>query len=473
MLPKELLDVKRVKGKIYPKFATAEDIKLAKKIIEIFEKCKGKKYKVVLEILSSIEDAENYKKVRGFTKILEKFSEFEVKSPVDPLKLRFFLFEKGYVVTPEERDTLVKAASENFGISPEDVVKYMYADLDEEKILSKTKEISAEDLMKFYNLSLLQTTLFDSLRMTFWTSSNHENIFRKIKMLGLMYEIFNSKVEITGPASILKMTRKYGTSMAKLVPSIIKSEKWEIFAEILFDSKIYFLEIGDSLKHLFPEFEEEIEYDSSLEEEFERKVKIILPELEIKKGSEIVKAGKRVFIPDFVIKKGEKKVYVEIAGFWTPEYIKRKVEKIREAKIPVILIARKDLAIKECKLEEKELVFFDRKLPFAEIVKKLKDHLLMEEIRIEGDIVKLSEIAERSSIQVSKIVEKISDDYLIIGNYAVKKEVYDELKRIFEKADVSEVESILKTYKVGYDLLEHFGYKVVWTSLNEFKIIKI
>lgn len=470
MLPKELLEIKRVKGKIYPEFATAEHLKLARKVIGIFEEHVGRKYKFVLESLKLIETAENYKKVRGFAKVLERFSELEVRSPVDPVKIRFFLFERGYVTDSEEREKILKEASEKFGIGSDEVTKFMYSDLDDEKVLTETPEISPEELLKFYNLSLLQTTLFDSLRMTFWTSSNHEEIFRKIKILGLMYEIVDGSVEITGPASILKMVRKYGTSMAKLIPSIIKSEKWRIFAEVLYD-KVYFLEIEDSSRHLFPYFEEKVEYDSSLEEEFERTIKTILP-VEVKKGAEVVKAGNKAFIPDFVIKSRDKKVYVEIAGFWTPEYIKRKVEKIKEAKIPILLIARKDLAVSEKKLDEKEIVLFEKKLPFAEIVRRIKNFISEErELKIEGNIVKLPELAEKISVSVPKILKQISDDYLILGNYAVKKDFYNEMRKVFED-ETAEVEEFLKKHNISYDILEHFGYKVVWIGLDKFKIIK-
>jgi len=38
----------------------------------------------------------------------------------------------------------------------------------------------------------------------------------------------------------------------------------------------------------------------------------------------------RIFLPDFTIRKGNKEVYVEVIGFWTAEYHKRKLEKLQQ-----------------------------------------------------------------------------------------------------------------------------------------------
>ena len=43
----------------------------------------------------------------------------------------------------------------------------------------------------------------------------------------------------------------------------------------------------------------------------------------------ILSSGK-AFIPDFVFEKYGVKVYLEIVGFWTEDYLKRKLEKIKD-----------------------------------------------------------------------------------------------------------------------------------------------
>lgn len=93
---------------------------------------------------------------------------------------------------------------------------------------------------------------------------------------------------------------------------------------------------------MLPKIMERIEYSSSLEREFASKIKRILG-VDVIYEPEIIKVGNYAYIPDFLIKKGNKKVYVEIVGFWTRDYLKRKLEKISKAKIQMLLIVNDEL----------------------------------------------------------------------------------------------------------------------------------
>ena len=381
MLPKELLETYKSRGKIYPKFAWSdEDLRLAERVIKVFRMCIGRKYGQILENLRKLETARNYKKVRGFAKLIERECEFKTPTNLDPLAVRMFLFERGYVTKLSEREKVLREASEHFGVSVEEIEKAIFADREEERILVQIPEIKPSELVKRYNLSLLQTAIFNCLRLTFWISTNHKDVFRKLKWLGLMYELYdeNGKLltSVTGTASILKMTRKYGTSMAKLIPDILKAEKWWIRAEIVddYEKRIYLLELSDKKRNLFPiDYVEAVEYDSSLEEEFYRRMRNL--GFEVIREPGIVKAENSAYIPDFMIKKGEKYVYVEIAGFWTEEYIRRKLEKIKSANIPLILIVREEFALDKPKGVLDVITIKKGKIPYRDVLKKIKAFL--------------------------------------------------------------------------------------------------
>ncbi len=480
MLPKDLLEVRKLKGRILPKFADKSDYKLAEKIIKIFKAGEGKKYGLILSAIKSLENAHNYKKVRGFAKVMENLCNKTCifsNSQLSPVEVRMFLFERGYVTSKEERRNVMEQAAKYFNSTVEEIEKVMFADREEELILSNVKQVTPDELIKLYNLSLLQTTLFNALRLTFWISSNHKEVFRKIKWLGLMYELYEeekngeSKIlaEITGTASILKMTRKYGTAMAKLIPSIIKAEKWWIRAEIIDDNRIYKLEIDDAYKHLLPKYEERIDYDSSLEERFARKIKAIKPEIEIIREPGLIKAGKYAFIPDFLIKRKNKKVYVEIVGFWTSEYIKKKIRKIKDVNIPLIVIIREDYGDKIVDLDN--VILFSKTLPYNEIIKKINEFLKgdINDIRFE-DVINLRKLSNELNIPLEKIMNNLPNGYIIACNYAIKEETFNKIKKEIEEIKphkLSEVLPILQKYNLGYDILEFFGYKVKWIGLSE------
>jgi len=93
MLPKELLEVRKAKGRIFPKFADERDYELANEIIRIFKGGLGKKYGSVMKLVREIENAKNFKKVRGFVRVLEnhcveKSCAFSIDSEIEPKRVR-------------------------------------------------------------------------------------------------------------------------------------------------------------------------------------------------------------------------------------------------------------------------------------------------------------------------------------------------------------------------------------------------
>jgi hypothetical protein len=471
VLPKELLEVKRFKGKIFPKFAAEGDYELAEKIIKIFSAGRGEKYGKVMTAIKTLENARNFRKVRGFARVLENYCVekacmFDIASSLDPVKVRMFLFERGFVTTRKERDEVIQYAARYFNTTPEEIEQAMYADREEELILIEVRRMSPEMLIKLYNLSLLQTTIFNCLRLTFWTSSNHKEIFRAIKRLGLMYELYDDDgqmvTEVTGAASILKLTRKYGTSIAKLIPSILKSENWWIRAEIVDESRIYHLEIDDRHRDLFPEKEERIDYDSSLEEEFARKLKAL--DYEIIREPGVIKTGRYAFIPDFLVRRDDKEVYVEIVGFWTSEYLKKKIEKVKNAEIPLVVIAREDYG--EGRGSE-DVILFSRKIPYNKVIKAINSYLKLErKIKFDKDVIDLKGF----SLSSEELKRTLPENYVVAGGYAVKKDLFERIKAEIcssKPERLSDVKPILEKYGLGYSILTALGYRIKWIGLSE------
>ncbi|NPA48137.1 MAG: DUF790 family protein [Thermococci archaeon] len=375
MLPRELLDARRSRGRITLNFASEEHLPLAKAVLTAFRSSVGRSYSEVQEKLSHMETARNYRKVRGFAKVIERMCRFEQGAGFSPIELRRFLFSRGYVVDDAERDAVIAEAARRFGVTPGEVERLMFSDLPGEEILREVPEVDPWEIVRRYNLSLLQTLTFSALRLTFEVSSNHQRIFRLVKWLGLMYELTEDgrRVEITGPASILKLTRKYGTSMARLIPEIVRADDWWIMEEILDSNRrrVYTFELRRGEAEL-PEVEERVEYDSKLERQFAAKVRHIL-NAEVIREPGILKAGNRAYIPDFLVRKNGKEVYVEIAGFWTEEYLRSKLEKLSALNVPLLVVASDELLAGRLKRVNDNVVLMRRgKIPYKEVVLKLK-----------------------------------------------------------------------------------------------------
>jgi uncharacterized protein len=82
-----------------------------------------------------------------------------------------------------------------------------------------------------------------------------------------------------------------------------------------------------------------------------------------------------VMIPDFTLHNqnglSSHEVHLEIVGFWTPDYLSRKIAKVRAANLGNLIIAvSKQLALSNAVADEFNVLWFVRKLPAADVVER-------------------------------------------------------------------------------------------------------
>ena len=404
MLTLQLLRVRTRNGAIFPLFCTKEEeIELAKKIIQEFEQTwKNKEKKAVLEDrITTIEESDagsDYKLVRGFYALLERRCTFKSRDSnsdndggtsststipiIDPPRIRKAVFEesskRGFALTELERREIADSVASKLHLSSHDIVlKAMWSDLDDNLILDHFNAIGPEALVGWYNLSLMQTLLFNCTKLDFYISGglNWKRVLRSVKRLGLMYHLQQPQQQqenriicsLEGPLSLFKLTDRYGILLAKLLPSIIFSSdkkresgsggEWHLDAWIvrktmegrkIYEFKISKDEIPALLTDPFPSFppssstEKEAagssplyndyyNFDSAVEEKFAKRFEQAETGWRLTREPDpLVLSNGGAFIPDFMFEKYDKKIYLEIVGFWTKEYLERKLQKLAD-----------------------------------------------------------------------------------------------------------------------------------------------
>jgi predicted nuclease of restriction endonuclease-like RecB superfamily len=415
---------------IYPLLCNIDDdtveYEISNKIIEIFNECYLKKYnkdnlnKMIKLLESSYKD---YKLVRGLVHLMEKKCTFKSLSNqhdtenyngnrskndniiLNSIETRRIVFQESaknnIAVTKEKRVMVMRKVSDKLNMDVETVEQSMWSDLEENTVISDFYPIDPKSLLFSYNVSLIQTLLFNCIRMEIRLSSFKsvgllwKSLLRNIKRMGLMYwleidlpkSIKENKKDIVciieGPLNILKLTEKYGVSMAKLVPLVINTVDWNIKAEILRTTSngnnvIYNFEISEgshgnmiSKKKLeevrknlhssidyrkkingkdengytnklmnkdetdckfYTDDNNLVSYDSNIEKNFAQKFILFNTGWTIEREPEpLITKFKTAFILDFILYKYQAKVLVEIIGFWTDEYLERKLQKIVHA----------------------------------------------------------------------------------------------------------------------------------------------
>jgi len=243
LLPSNLLISRRWRDSIRPVYAqlSKKNLEGAKLLIELYGDNVGRKKGKITEAVDGLELNFDYRYIRGLSVLLDRRCQFESKAVIDPVKVRRQVFKKaheeGLPLTQKARLTLLTQVATFLGVTVKDLEASLYGDLDEELVLKSFEAIDPEALVKLYNLRLTQTLLFNSTELTFTVIENWQQIFRQIKWLGLIYTIWRNnsgyEVKVDGPTSLFKLNRRYGTSLAKLLPAIIQSQKWSLNAKIL------------------------------------------------------------------------------------------------------------------------------------------------------------------------------------------------------------------------------------------------
>ncbi len=521
MLPSELLvAVFSRNGNVFAKYAKDDCYAVAYDLLNIFSQNTGKKRKYLNAALDGYLDQHfdvDARRVRGLFELLLRrctFSSEFSSEDIQPFEIRKKVFEHAkYAISEEERKTAIETAAKELGINADHLVSRMFADMEDEEIITQFDAIDAKTLIKMYNLSLVQTLLFRATEMEFSVDANAREVFSAIKRLGLMYHAYQTDrlyVKVDGPMSVLKLTEKYGTSLAKLLPAIVKSDDFKLKAFIVRrknDVRQYVLNLDAKHKWFFSTppstaaqghemvKEKNGDYDSSLEERFATEFK----SLDIgwtlcrEPCALVTNAGTGVIIPDFVFEKGTLKVYMEIVGFWTESYLKKKFCKLNAVKDRIIVAVDETLACSRLKENENmNLIYFKNKIPMNRIVKILKeyeDSAVQEELKrlkteqkgtddeklkvISGDVIDVETVAKQFNISPEAARMMQFKGYRLLRDEFISLEKIERIKRKFDKLGgpitYGKAFEIIRDEGINcaVSMLQALNCRVEWKNLEE------
>ncbi len=498
MLPSQLLRA-RVRGsRLYLLWAkgTEVELELARELIEAFKQ--GRRLSEIHEQVEEIEEMYelagiDFKLVRGLAILLERASEFERPSTrVDPERAREVVYrlvnaKYGGFVMEELRDRVLEEAASELGLSKEDLEETLWADTEEAQVLVRPPPYEPGDLLKRYNLSLLQTALFRALSMTVTTRASGgevKRMLRSLKRLRLMYMADQGHgviIKVSGPASVLKMTTRYGTSLAKLIPYVVSMSHWEIQTIISRKKgRPALLRVCSRERDLFPEIEwQEPTYDSVLEKSFASIAEA--GGWKVVREPEPLISGRSIVIPDFLLEKGSAKLYVEVMGFWTPEYVEKKLKKLTHLRELMLVVAKKDLLCSKIEKIPKDLFLIEgSKIDKVSLLRKLDElerRALSKEFKVtdgdlEGLVVSLRGLARSRGLTLNQLKQILSlREYAVLGDYAVRRDLVNSFREMELPKSVKDLKSLLRSHGLPEDLAiplaSELGYEVIWRGLDE------
>lgn len=238
----------------------------------------------------------------------------------------------------------MKEIASEVDLPPEMILRHLYGDLPENQILrSFSWDLPPEDLLRRYNLALAQGILYRCIGMHVRLWDSYKAVFHHLKLARLMHQLQREGdgyvLTVTGPLSVFRQIRGYGIQMARFLPGLLLARRWQMAAAIKTEQgrRWFMLDQNCGLHRTYPRDEP---FDSKVEEAFFRTFSKRAPDWRVEREAAILDLGDTVLIPDFeLVHKDGYEALLEIVGFWTPEYLKKKIDKVRRADCNNLLLA--------------------------------------------------------------------------------------------------------------------------------------
>jgi predicted nuclease of restriction endonuclease-like RecB superfamily len=515
VLTKDLLRVSRAGGGYHPQFADAATESLAARVIGCYQGHADERRADLEAALTDIErDSDDFKLVRGFAKLVEREATYETRAPLDPERARRAAFAAGEavgVVTEAERAGALARAAERLGADPGSVEASLYADRETEQVLVDVDvPWTPESLVEQYNLSLAQTALFDATEVRV-RSSDPRRVVSAVKRLRLLYEVrrlpaeerrdvgeADREVVVTGPDALFRHSRRYGTRFARLLRTVAGTAEWRLAATVddRGTERELTLATGDvTVPGVDPVAE--VTFDSDVEADFAARFSSLDLDWTLVREPDPVPAGEHVVIPDFAFDydHGDFRVYFEIMGFWTPEYVEKKLSRLADVEDVEMLVAvdeslglgeeapesRTDSGDAAAEIEARD----HRAIPYSGTVRvkdvrgalrRYEDRLvaaaaanLPDKLRPGSDVVTLESVAAEYGVSEDAMEGKDFPEHERVGRTLVRPAVLEELVEEIEAGmDLSEAKTVLDEYGIddASAVLSRLGYRVAWEGLG-------
>ncbi|RKZ61723.1 MAG: hypothetical protein DRR16_04265 [Candidatus Parabeggiatoa sp. nov. 3] len=334
-------------------------LKIATDLIELIKAHIGRSRGEMEDALRVYEgESLDYRIMRGLANVLVNRCLFGNDPPVKPVELRTILFNQGPVtirndlLTVTTRQQVLAETAAQLNITTEQVEQALFADLLEQRILLSAGDmITPMDLIARYNLEVARGLLYWASEVDMIVRDSYKDIFKYIKLFKLMHTVYpipqaGYNIILHGPISpFVKSTMRYGLQFAKFLPALLLCKTWRMDAQVQptdFQRPLHYT--LDDRTPLRSHFKASNLFDSRLEAdfaaEFEAKYGGAKRKWILAREDELIVVGDTVMIPDFSLThhKDGRRALIEIIGFWHPQYLQRKLQKVRQA-------GRKDLIL--------------------------------------------------------------------------------------------------------------------------------
>jgi hypothetical protein len=299
----------------------------------------------------------------GVVHVVMRRFKAEVDGRLAPSVVRAAVFAEAAQGEVFDREAALRRAAERLEAGVEEVERALFADRPaRRRVVAPASPLSAASVVELYNLALVQGLLQRSERVRVSVRQHVRAVVRFAKLSGLLCTYScgeqGTELEVSGPLSILRHTTKYGFALASFFPAVVSTPGYRIEARCVVAGEPLLVHIDASDRiaraHVLPK-----DADSALERAFARDVRRLGTAWALRRESDAISLGQRSFFPDFTLHHSSGfAVLVEVVGFYTPGYLRSKLEALRAAASrPIIACIDESLACEDGDLPVEVLRF--------------------------------------------------------------------------------------------------------------------
>jgi predicted nuclease of restriction endonuclease-like RecB superfamily len=364
----------------------------AEQMISVYRNGIGRRRCELHRQIEAIFDAEPdcpVRRIQAFCKLLDDASVYQSDPAGHAAKLRLKVFSKAAPLHPlvrepdrlfEHQEDQVKAMlAEELEMPWEQIDQALYADV------LAYQQLEAFDgypdpgaFLSRYNVAQLQACLYRSQHMTVVATEDLKTIVRYAKLARLLHEIVrlgpsHYRIDFSGPASVLRETRRYGVNFAKFLPALLACRGWQVTATLMTPWKTQAQLVICDKDRFSSHLPAPQEFDSALEETFARKFGPERDGWELIREGEILHDRQKTFVPDFTFRHEDgTEVFLEIVGFWTPEYLASRRQTLRQFRDRRILIAVPEASVRQGAVIAEHVLIYKTALKIGPVMEALQ-----------------------------------------------------------------------------------------------------
>lgn len=241
------------------------------------------------------------------------------------------------------RHAVLEECARALSVTPEELERALFADLAAERVVAALPEsLTATGLALEANRVLLSSLLRLAMRVQLRVWGDARALVKQTRRAGLLCVIRalsdargeGLELDISGPFALFRQSQLYGRALAGLLPRLMGQTRFELDALCPFQRDAPPILVSASSDDPLPIERTQHPSEGQLEKRFVSAFRRAAPAWDIDRDPPARAVGASLAFADFELRdrrSPERIFQLELVGFWTPEYLRAKLEQLRAA----------------------------------------------------------------------------------------------------------------------------------------------